>query len=517
LGKERYCTRAPLGRIKSRTNHLQGSLFTMIHLNMTQLALKKHIALFLGIAFFQICQMGIGPSCHAAPDKPFVVKGLQVDVKDTSAVEARKKALAMGQRKAFVELLNLIATPENSSASGDLDALGSKIAATFSDDQIAAHVLDFEIVDEKNSKTRYLATLTYRLNRTSIEKLISEASHRIVKASKEAVLILPLLEKHGEMLLWQDENQWKQAWDKKHMSFSLIPFTLPLGDLQDVQELTPSQALEGSFDSLEKIAKRYETPAGALVVYAKYFEEFSKEEGLMVPHITIEFMYGLPSSQGARQAITLSGEPGGSVEELLNKGVDTVLDTLNRDWKRGELLPHDKKVSLTANCKLNSPKSWFDIKEKLASLRRAGCFLSYDVLTLSTEKIRLRLHHRGCENLLKQQAELVGLRLSSFGAEWSIEELNHKESSAPADMATLSEPVQMFQEAKSVQKLQEAKPVQKLQEARPIHEVQHVETSQTMEVYQPEPMKIIIRPRDEDLIQENQNLTREVSYLLEEE
>ena len=146
----------------------------------------------------------------------FSARDVAVDVTAGSATNARKAALANGQRKAFRTLLERLTLRTNH---GDLPFL--------SDARIAELVSGIEVSDEKTSPVRYLAKITYRFKPDAIRELLSQEGLPFAETRSKPVLVIPVYQLAGTQLLWDDPNPWREAWAGYQHQESLVPFIVP--------------------------------------------------------------------------------------------------------------------------------------------------------------------------------------------------------------------------------------------------------------------------------------------------
>ena len=140
----------------------------------------KHSVFLLGpmisrvifLILLNFLSMGIpltlaGQTTYLAQDV-FTVANIYVDVTDKTASVARKKALAIGEKKAFEILLKRLTLRI------DHDSL-----PVVDPKEISTYVKDFGITHEKNSEIRYLAYLTYRFKPNDIRFLLRDNDARM--------------------------------------------------------------------------------------------------------------------------------------------------------------------------------------------------------------------------------------------------------------------------------------------------------------------------------------------------
>ncbi|MCH8835833.1 MAG: DUF2066 domain-containing protein, partial [Proteobacteria bacterium] len=153
----------------------------------------------------------------------FEVMGVDVDVTAETAAAARGEALVDGERRAFRRLL------ERLTLLADRDRLPE-----FSRDEITAYVKDFSIAEEKASAVRYLATLNFRFKAEDVRRLLIDYALPFAETASKPLLVLPVYQAAGALLLWDDPNPWRDAWAARPTVDGLVPLMLPLGDLSDI-------------------------------------------------------------------------------------------------------------------------------------------------------------------------------------------------------------------------------------------------------------------------------------------
>ena len=104
---------------------------------------------------------------------------------------------------------------------------------------------------------RYLATLRVRFKRAAVRRLLRQANVPFAETASKPVLIVPVFRRAGALLLWDQANSWRHAWAALPPSDGLVPIILPRGDLADVNDIGPEQALRSDEARFEAIAGRY--------------------------------------------------------------------------------------------------------------------------------------------------------------------------------------------------------------------------------------------------------------------
>lgn len=189
---------------------------------------------------------------RAQAEDVFTVEGVHADASAESATKARETAFSQAQLAAFTTLAGRIL------AAQDLPRLKAPGVAT-----IGPMIQDFEIVSERISAVRYIGTYTFRFDPGSVRTFLNGQGFEVSETSapaaaataSESSLILPFLQFGGGTILWGGNNPWRGAWER--MQAANPSALVPLGDLQDVQDMPDEAALTYDRARLEAMLARY--------------------------------------------------------------------------------------------------------------------------------------------------------------------------------------------------------------------------------------------------------------------
>jgi len=330
----------------------------------------------------------------------FEVRGVNVDVTAASTEAARDKARVLGEHTAFKTLLQRLTMRVDYPRLPD-----------FSTGEIATYVQDFEVASEKASAVRYLATLNYQFKADKIRNLLIERDIPFAETESKPVLVLPVYQAAGTLLLWDDPNPWRDAWVARPRSFSLVPTVLPLGDLADIAAIGPEQAVAGDEQRLAVISARYKTGS------------------TMVAHGTVKMDRGRPDlevyvtrygSDQQEQTVVkdfASGD-GETLEQLLSRAAIELTSQIEDNWKRDNLLQFGDRAVIAVTVKIHSLEDWLKVRKQLAEvavIRRS------DVVILSLDEVRVNLNYIGSPEQLSLALEQADLKLRREGDGWILE------------------------------------------------------------------------------------------------
>lgn len=339
-------------------------------------------------------------NCWAGQLDVFAVHNIKVDVTADSTAIARDRALAIGERLAFRELLERLTIRDDH----------PRLPA-FNANEISAFIADFEVAEEKASKVRYLATLNYSFKAEDVRSFLKDQKIAFAETTSKPVLVLPVYQAAGSLLLWDDPNPWRAAWKNRHNKFSLVPTILPKGDLQDIATIGPEQTVAGDEQRLSAIAERYK--AGDTVVALAIMKLDRGRPDLEV-YVT---RYG-SVLQEQTVVKSFASNDREDLDNLLSRASLELTSHIEDNWKRDNILQFGRQAVLAIKIKIRSLKDWLEVRSKLADVavvRRS------DLVILSLDEARVNLHYIGEPAQLALALEQADLKITRDGDSWELE------------------------------------------------------------------------------------------------
>ncbi len=296
------------------------------------------------------------PSLAAGSGDVYTVSQVPVDVTAGSAAQAREQALERGHREAFRRLVGRI-VPR-----GETQALPEA-----SYDRLANMVRDFQVENERTSNVRYLADLTIRFRPDAVRDFLRENNVAYAETVSSPVVVLPVFGEAESAVLWDDPNPWREVWNRREAQPGLVPITVPLGDLGDIQAISASEALQNDQEALMAIAER--SDAGDVVV-AHLMLDGDPDSGDAVARV-VSSRTGLSGPQRTTvqtvrqaQAITL--------DELLERAAEVVIEDLEAAWKQANLIHFEDAREMSVTVPLRGLEDWTSVQERLSGVAVVG-------------------------------------------------------------------------------------------------------------------------------------------------
>ena len=362
------------------------------------LAHRLKSALICALAAFAL--LGAG-NAFAAEEEVFEVRNIGVDVKAETAAEARAQALREAEQKAFETMLARLTLRQ------DRPNIPSLSRA-----DIAGYVRDFSVAQEKASSVRYIARLNYRFKPEPIRQLLRAYNVPFAETSSKPMLVLPVFERAANVVLWDEPNPWRLAWQQRDAPDGLVPLIVPIGDLNDIVTIGAADALAGSSLKLATLADRY---AATGSIFAHLNLTVDPTTGAEASTITLLRPFD-PIPVEARSAILiqLSGE---DMPAFMARAVDDTVSRINELWKRRNLIFNVGTGVLAVTVPIGGLGDWLQIKKQLAGI---GIIRHTEIVLLSREQVRVNVHFAGGAEQLTTALEQANLSLLQESGEWLV-------------------------------------------------------------------------------------------------
>ena len=353
-----------------------------------------------GVMF--ILGLGIGSwSGDVLADGVFEVRDVAVDVTAKTAAQAREQAHAEGEARAFRQLLERLTLSEDHA---NLPA--------FEPGEIAAFVNDFSVSDEKTSAVRYLARLHFRFKPDAVRNLLRDNGLQFAETPSKPVLLLAVYQSAGGLVLWDDPNPWRDAWNQLRGAGGLVNLALPLGDLTDIRLVKVQQAVRGEVEALGQLANRYR--AGDTVV--AYARSGLNPDGAG-QRADISITRFSPHQEPQTNLLALDQAEGEDLGALLVRAADAVAADLEDSWKRENLLVGGEAGVAAVTVPITGLGDWLGVQKRLKSV---AVVRDIETVLMSLDEVRVNLHYVGAAAQLQTALGQSDLALVREDNEWVL-------------------------------------------------------------------------------------------------
>lgn len=342
-----------------------------------------------------------GQTARAQARDVFEVKGVAVDVTADTAAAAREQALAEGERIAYGRLIGRLVPIAEQHRLPDLGP-----------GEVVRLVKDLSVAEEKTSAVRYLGKLDIRFKGEEVRRLLIDHGIPFAETPSKPVLVLPVYQAAGALLLFDDPNPWRDAWGKGVAGDGLVPLLLPLGDLADIAAIGAEQAIGGDGQRLAAVAARYGA-GDTLVAHATLrLDPLSRRPNVEV-YLT---RYGTALQE---QTFVRSYAPKGeeSLGDLLGRAAADLSRQVQENWKNDNLLQFTRQAVVVVTVRIGGLGDWLAVRERLG---RVAVIRKAELVLLSRDEVRVNLHYIGDPEQLSLALEQADLAISRDGDDWIL-------------------------------------------------------------------------------------------------
>ncbi len=271
-------------------------------------------ALYMALAAVFLCFSQVS---MAQTNPAYTVEGVEVDAIAENAVKAREKALDEAQAKAYQMLAERFLSEEQLKKFKVPDPI-----------TLSSLVQDFEVTKEQLSARRYKGVFTIRFRPNAMRTKLAAQGDVYSDEIRKPLLILPFYQVRDKTELWGEGNPFMSAWRAAPADKNILqPMILPLGDAQDIGDITGDEGLEYDAMRVQEMAERYGADDVAILVAT--FLPSPVMEGLVMVRL---YQNGFEGPQFV-QEITIKQTQGEAEGALYNRVVEKIRGLLRKDWK----------------------------------------------------------------------------------------------------------------------------------------------------------------------------------------
>jgi hypothetical protein len=311
------------------------------------------------------------PAFSAARDSAlYTVENIKTDVTSDNAVKAREEALAKARRKAFNTLSERVLDEEARSKVSNID-----------DITISSLINNFEIVNEKLSSVRYIATVNVTFSKDAINSYFYNTGESYTTSVRRPFLVLPWYINGQRANLWQDNNPWSIAWQMMAQSGqSVTPFQMPMGDIMDIRDYSVSNPYGYQAEQLENLKARYDVDDVILAI--------AEEQNNQLVIQLYETSMGTPSL-----LTTLNIARSAYDNTVYRRGVEQSLAFLRSDWKAKTAISTQQPAqSIAVTARYSGLNGWMTLRDLLKDVHGIE---STNIKSVSPQKADITINYRG--------------------------------------------------------------------------------------------------------------------------
>lgn len=328
----------------------------------------------------------------------FTVKDVTVDITADSAADARKQAFDEAQKKAFDVLTGRMLSDDEIIFEDGIDI-----------SMIAPLIKDFEITQEQLSSVRYIGTYTFRFDKDNVSRFFSDQGYDYTDVSSRPVLALPFYKVGDQTVLWSSKNPWMNVWRNAENLQGLVPVTVPLGDMSDIQAIGDGQAFEYDEKKLFKMLERYDAGEAVLLLAVPDGDlAMHGSDGDMASGRLNVYIYRTDRGQPQFvQRLIVEAKEQQARADFFDQALRKTFRSLQRDWKRKTVTNAAEANKLQVRVKFSGLEQWTQTQ---AALSRVYGVEQIDVQSIKPGEAMVDILFQGTEQRLRlalQQADMT--------------------------------------------------------------------------------------------------------------
>ena len=352
----------------------------------------------------------------------YVVHNMHVDVTAENATEAREQGLNDAQEKAFYKMLERLTLFE------DMESLPA-----LTNEDILNLVQDFSVSNEKTSSVRYIADVDVQFNPEAIQNFFQEYQVPYVTSVAEKSVVLPVYKasEKDKPLLWKDTNPWALVLAKASDDSDLVPFVVPLGDLDDMAVVSEDGLENEDALNISPLLNRYQS-SQALVVELTMLKD---ENALKV------FIRPFQNKVTFFEELTLTEPINAPLQEVFKRAAERTVYLLEQAWRVRNAVRFDNPTKIFVRTDIENLAQWIDIRKRLDHI---VLIKQYVVKALRKDHAEIEIFYAGQLNAFQDALRKENLFLSSADNEdtWLLRDITDMATEANEKSPVLEENTQ---------------------------------------------------------------------------
>lgn len=323
----------------------------------------------------------------ALADSPYTVAGVHVDASGASTATARNAAIAAGREEAWQTLFRRLTRQQDWAKQPAL-----------SPDQLQKLITSYFPTGERRSTTRYVADVTYIFNQGAVSRILQSSGVAYSAPSSHRVLVVPMAPGYGRA------SAWTAALANPRFASSMVPFSLPVGDTQDMNRLAGLSFEGARWSDLAEVAAR----RGANEAVVILAEPDGKKLKLALRRLG-------PGAQAVRTEAEVAMPA--TAQSAYPAAAEVAVRVMDDLWKSRSALDFAQRGRITVDVAVPS-------LDMLASLqRRFGEMPNISgatVMALDIGAARVSLSYQGTLEQLREAFAQGGYSLAQDGGVWHL-------------------------------------------------------------------------------------------------
>ena len=358
--------------------------------------MKLHHTLLIFITFYTLWAGDVYALATPTPEMQVVVN---VDEYAANAIEAKTKALNVGEKKAIDILLKRMA-PDR------VDEVYEQVTP----EQLVTMIKSFDIQQEKTIAGRYSARVNYIFDPIRTTRILKDTEGLNTLSNSTSLLVLPVLDDGLALRLWEDGNDWRKALDNAAFKYGNDQLISAYGDPKDKRLMSQETLLSGDVKKLTSLAERYGTRNVALAVARPRVREGSKVLDVFLRRA------GAKQDEGR---LTFKIENGETIAQMMDRAAVRVVENLSNTGDRFLLFaPEEEAINAQIiRFAFDHGRAWNRLRRTVSDL----AIVEYvQIDSMSVDYALTTVYISSTPNVLRKLLLANGLQVDQQDSYWRV-------------------------------------------------------------------------------------------------
>ena len=359
--------------------------------------LSRFFALFFTVTLFSPLTQQVNARQDTPLDQLFTIRDIKLDETASSANRARQTALLKVEVEAYEKLLRKITQLSDRERLPELEVAERQ-----------ALISGIEIVEERSSSRRYLATMNVRFEPSRVSNFLANYNVPHVLGTGRPILVLHAHQRGLAKFLWEDDPVLSQARAEVDWVNRIRGYRFARGEIKERAAVSASEVQQLDNEAALKIGAMNALQSAVLISSTV----MQPDEGTQV----LLFDYTATDS-----GVSGSGSfpvSGGDEKVALTEMFEYVLEMIDGAWRERLLVDTGTQGELNVVVPSLSLEDLAELERRLAAVTLVQ---AYEVREVGIPLSQLYLRYTGREDQLALAFRFEGLDLKPFGAQLMLE------------------------------------------------------------------------------------------------
>lgn len=321
---------------------------------------------------------------NAADSDIYTVSGVLVNASGKSPALAKSSAHANARRDAFATLLTRL-------------EMRSDIINSVNDEEISDMVRSEQIESEKISGNNYSGTFKIVFAKDFVEHILSQKKSGGANKEKiqEASLLIPVVMKKNQPLLWGENNDWKKSLAKALKTNPASSFIIPDSDISNVATIDEKNIENLDYALIEPLLNKHK----ANIAYVLIFSYDEIENKVLVKVVRISRLQKNPVKLSFVNVTRLG------YEELMDKVANKTITYLTKSAESPQAVVDSGLIKIKIY--INNLSDWISAKNKI---EKSNLINQLNIESISHDFVMISVKYVGYTDVIEAFAS-KGIRL----------------------------------------------------------------------------------------------------------